>query len=352
MREFLYRVATDKINNPFLIILKAIILLLSFLYRLAVKIILWCYKVGFFKKYSLPKPVISIGNMTLGGVGKTPMVALVAQFLKEKNIKPVVLTRGYMGGKNNESDEARFLSESLSGIPVAVGPNRYQKGMKAMEKYHPDIFLLDDGFQHWRLRRDLDIVVIDATNPFGNNQLIPRGILREPLSSLPRADIFVLTKTDFAKDNLAALEKRLMAVNPRALMVEAVHQPVNLLDLKGTNIVHNLSFLKGKRIAAVSAIGDPASFERSLVQLGAEVKKHCIFMDHHVYSSEDIQAVADFCHDNGIAAVLTTEKDAVKLNELKVLTGNNVSLLALKIKIEIVKGKNEFFSRISRLSNR
>ena len=352
MRELLYRLATDKINNPAVFILKAFLLFLSFCYGGVVQIILWSYKLNIFKKHVLPRPVVSIGNMTLGGAGKTPVTALIAQFLKENKITPVILTRGYMAGGSNESDEVRLLSESLSGVAVVVGQNRYKKGVEAMEKYRPDIFILDDGFQHWRLGRNLEVVLIDATNPFGNYRLIPRGILREPLSSLARANIFILTKINLGKDNVALIRKQLTKINPGALIVEAIHQPVSLLDLKGKNIIHNVSFLKDKKIAAVSAIGDPDSFTKTLTQLGADVKRSFAFMDHYVYSPEDIKNVDEFCQNNGIAIILTTEKDAVKLGKFKDLVGNNISLLALKIKIEIVKGENEFFSRISNLSNR
>ena len=346
MREYLYRLATDKEKGFAAAFFGAFLMLLSYFYALAVWAILLLYRIKIFKTHTLPVPVISVGNITLGGVGKTPMVQFIARYLKEKGIKPVILTRGYMGeGVKAESDEAALLSESLGGIPVVVGANRVKMARKVLKKYSPDVFILDDGFQHWRLARNLDIVLVDAARPFGNGWLLPRGILREPRSSLRRAGMIVLTKTDLAEKNLAALEEKIKDFNSLCPVIETVHRPVSLKDFAQNKAVE-LSFLKGKTVAALSSIGDPVSFEKLLKSCGAAVKKHFAFPDHHVFTEKDLALAADFCKEERIDVFIVTEKDAVKLKAL-LPRSSGVKFLSLPIKIEITEGEDEFFKRIS-----
>ena len=342
MREYLYRVATDEKNGAPEALLKPFLLLLSFIYGVAAWKIRFFYRIKLLKQKKLPKPVISIGNITLGGVGKTPLVMLIAQYLKKKGLKPAILTRGYMGeGAKAASDEAQLLKEL--GVPVIVGRNRFEAAQEALKKENIDVFLLDDGFQHWCLARDLDIVLIDAAKPFGNGCLFPRGILREPLSALKRAGVFVLTKTDFSCD-IETMRKQLKAINPSAPIIETIHAPVRLKDLKENKTVE-LPFLQNKNVVAVSGIGDPASFDHLLKHLGAKVSKHFSFLDHHNYKANDVARIAEFAKKENIEICLTTDKDAVKLK--KFISESDLCYLSLQIKIEIVKGEDEFFRRIS-----
>ncbi|HOW34941.1 MAG TPA: tetraacyldisaccharide 4'-kinase [Candidatus Omnitrophota bacterium] len=359
MREYFFRLMTDRVNGFTASILKALLLLLSFIYGFLVGIILWFYRIGILRRYRLPKPVISIGNMTVGGVGKTPLVEFIAEFLKKNNLKPVILTRGYMTGKlvslgpeGRFSDEAKLLSGALKGIPVMVGKNRIKKAREAMNDYPMDVFLMDDGFQHWRLRRDLDIVAIDTTNPFGNGYLIPRGILRESVTSLSRADMFVLTKTDLGKQNLELIRDKLRAVNPDCPIVEAIHGPVDLTDLRVEGRKYPLSILKGRSIGAFCSIADPRSFEALLVNLGAEVRKTFSFMDHHLYRLHDIKEIIRYCKENNAWTILTTQKDAVKLTKFLGEFGSGLALLSLNIKIEITRGKEEFLKKVLEASSK
>ncbi len=352
-KEYLLKLATDEAKGILAAFVKALLLLLSVIYGLCVRIILFCYKVGIFKRHSLERPVVSVGNITLGGVGKTPVVLLIAQFLKEKKLKPAILTRGYMGKEfgqpRGQSDEADLLKESLEDVPVFVGKDRFALGQEGLKNHPIDVFLLDDGFQHWRLKRDLDIVLIDAAQPFGNGCLIPRGILREPLSSLRRADIFVLTKTDLGKENLERIKAALSKINPRAPLVESIHKPVSLID--ANDVPRELSLVKGKSVAALCSIGDPQSFENLLRDLGADIKQKFIFMDHHVYTREEIKVLVAVCLAQKTDILITTQKDAVKLRRFKeeFLT---VNMFSLKIQIEITKGQDEFFSRLHRVLHR
>ena len=348
MRQYFYDLATDKRNDLPASIIKIFLWFFSILYRVLLKIVLFFYQAGLFPKRKLPKPVISIGNITLGGAGKTPLTALIAQFLKEKNLKSVILARGYGKAADEDlNDEGVLLSEQNAQIPVFQDTNRFQAGQKALKTGSFDCFLLDDGFQHWRLSRDLDIVLVDAQIPFGNSHLIPRGILREPLNHLKRASVIILSKADLSSGSLENLRRQIGTIAPRALLAEAVHRPVGLSDRRDLHSKKDISFLKGKTICAFCAIGSPKSFEGLLKNLGADVRKLFVFMDHYIYERKDVESMVDFCRQNNIDTLLTTQKDAVKLKDLISLLPPDLNLFSLDVQMEIVKGKDEFFSRIS-----
>ena len=354
-KQYLYSLATDTNQDLFGNILKIFLLLASIIYWSLVTVTLACYRFKILPTFHLGKKVISIGNITLGGVGKTPLVQLVAEFLKEKGLKPAVLTRGYMGTvsgqeekKQNLSDEALLLERSLPAVPVIVGADRVASAKKAVRDHGADILILDDGFQQWRVHKDIEIVVIDTKNPFGNGCLLPRGILREPLNSLKRGHIFVLTKTDMKPENIAFIQQKLKSVNPAALIVEAVHEPRCFIDLTDNSQNRNLSFLRGKEVCSFCSIGDPESFEYTLKKLGCNIVKSFSFLDHHHYTLEDIRNIAYYCHGHKIDAIVTTQKDEVKLgryiNEFKL----GLSLFSLIVEMRIVKAEDLFFDRIAK----
>ena len=186
MRRFLYSIMSGERKDWIAILVRIPLFVISLLYGVFVRALLMCYSSGILPRRKLNVPVISIGNLTMGGVGKTPMVILIANMLRSKKLKVVVLTRGYRPGLfdkgSDQADEAQVLSEVLVDVPVVVNPDRYLGGIEAIKNYQPDVIVLDDGFQHWRLSRDLEIVLIDSVNPFGNGYLLPMGILREPIA--------------------------------------------------------------------------------------------------------------------------------------------------------------------------
>ena len=324
---------------------------LSLAYGLGINFILFCYRAGWLKKHRLPRPVISIGNLTWGGVGKTPFVLWLAKELKTKNLKPVILTRGYMAkteNKNHPSDEAKMIEEVLKDVPVVVGKNRMARAHQFLQNNDTDVFILDDGFQHWGLARDLDVVLVDATNPFGNGHLIPRGILREPLTSLKRADIVCLTKTDLAKDRIVSLKNNLKKISSKLLIGETVHQGERLKDICSA-AVYELSILNNRKIACLCGIGDPSSFELILEKLGAQVVKKFLFMDHHIYAREEISQILEECLKENIQTVVTTDKDAVKIASFQKFINEKISILSLQIDISFIKGKDEFLDRVYHL---
>ncbi|MFA5088717.1 MAG: tetraacyldisaccharide 4'-kinase [Candidatus Omnitrophota bacterium] len=351
MKKYFYKIATDQITGFPTACLKAFLLFLSFVYGLAVKGLLLFYRKGFLKVYRLPRKVISVGNITLGGTGKTPLVEFIARSLSEKGIRPVILIRGYMSGGRKPaslegpiSDEAVYLRKALGDVPVLVGADRVKSARSLAPGYPVDVFILDDGFQQWGLARDLEIVAINTANPFGNRFLLPRGILREPLSSLARSDVFVLTKTDQGGENIRDIREELSQRNPRALIVEARHCPRDFLNLRTMERV-GLSGLGGQDIGSFCSIGDPHSFELSLNSVGVKVKRNFVFLDHHVYQAQDIRLMNEFCRANGIKFLVTTEKDSAKLGSWLDSFESDVCLLALRVTLEMASGKKEFLDR-------
>lgn len=332
---------------------KAALYIASCGYGFGVRSVAVVYQFGLLKKYRCARPVISIGNLTMGGVGKTPLVVWVVRALKEKGLRPVVVTRGYMrrerGVGNRESDEAMMLKKILRDVPVLVGPDRVKNITHFLKRNHADVFVLDDGFQHWRLARDLDIVAVDSTNPWGNGSLIPRGILREPLSALSRADVIVLTKTDLGCANVEKIKARLSRLCTGQPVMEAVHSPVALQDLR-LGEARPLSAVEGRDVGLFCSLGDPRSFMRTLENLGARVKRVMEFPDHHRYRLEDVRRINGCCLSEGIDILVTTEKDSVKLTSFLEFFDDTIALLSLKIEIKITRGEDEIFQRITHLS--
>ena len=367
--EYLYQLITQDKKDFASLLLRIFLRGCSFIYYLCIRFILWAYKVGVFPRYRLDCVVISVGNITSGGTGKTPLVEMLARRLSTEGYKVAILSRGYRmvhrspftvhrkkkfygqrtteNGQQKMGDEAFLLKENLPHVPVLVGKNRVATGRKATEEYKVDTIILDDGFQYWRLSRNLDIVTINSSCPFGNAQVLPRGILREPLSSLRRADIFILTKTDLERGNLLNLKDRLRQINPQALVVESVHQPMYLYGFRGERT--ELGELKGRRICLVSSIADPASFEKTVLSLDAEIGLKFPFPDHYDYRLEDIKRILNACMERNIRTIITTEKDAVRLSTFRVQSLElGIQTFILRIEIRIVKNEREFFDRFYR----
>jgi len=214
-----------------------------------------------------------------------------------------------------------------------------------VNKEEVDVFLLDDGFQHLKIKRDLDILAIDATNPFGNGHLLPRGILREPVRALKRADMVVLTKADLDKYCVDRIRDKIMNIKHDMLVAESIHDPEYLEDISDGQ-KHDVDFVIGKKVFAFSSIGDPKSFRRTISSLGANLVHHFSFADHHWYKDKDIKKIITFCREQKISCIITTAKDAVKLKRYVGWFSGEEHCLFLKIKINIIEGKDGFFNRI------
>ncbi|WP_337175930.1 tetraacyldisaccharide 4'-kinase [Paludisphaera sp.] len=276
-------------------------------------------------------PVVSVGNLTLGGTGKTPMVERLARWYRERNVRVCLLSRGY-GGADAVNDEALVLEENLPDVPHLQGPDRVRLAEIAVNELESELLILDDGFQHRRLARDLDVVLLDALGPFGLGRLFPRGLLREPASSLRRAGVVVVTRADLVPDDRRAeIRDQARRHAPDAPILEARHTPRDLVDGDGES--SPLDGLAGRAVAAFCGIGNPEGFRRTLEGLGCRVVDLRPFPDHHPYSADDVADLARWADSAGAELVLTTQKDLVKL---RVSNLGDAPLRALRIGLDIL----------------
>jgi tetraacyldisaccharide 4'-kinase len=299
------------------------------------------YDRGWLRSERLDAPVVSIGNLSAGGTGKTPMVAWVVRELQRRGLRPGLLSRGYGAKAGELNDEALLLAELLPGVPHVQDADR-ARGGRALCELQVDVVVLDDGFQHRRLARDLDIVLIDALRPWGLPResdsseplaaFLPRGLLRERPSALSRAHCVVLTRVDQARQSdLVELRGEIARAAPGVALAAATHRAARLRGLDGREV--ELGELRGRGVDLASGIGNPQAFEASVRGLGATIGEHRQFDDHHAYSESDLDGLA---RDG--RWLVTTAKDAVKLRRLE-LTARG-AVLALEIELEIVSGAN------------
>jgi len=289
---------------------------------------------GWLKSHRVRIPVVSVGNLTLGGTGKTPMVEWVARWFRRRGIRVAILSRGY-GQEGGLNDEGRVLEENLPDVPHLQGPDRVTLARIAVLEIETELIVLDDGFQHRRLARDVDLVLIDALEPFGLEHLFPRGLLREPVRSLGRASVVVLSRADLiTPDGRAAIRSAAESVAGPLQWVEARHAPLCLVDLQG--ITSALDPLNDMSVAAFCGIGNPEGFRRTVVPLCRKLLDLRIFPDHHNYSASDVLALERWAEGLGANLVLTTQKDLVKLRA-SVL--GLAPLRALRIGLEVTDGR-------------
>jgi tetraacyldisaccharide 4'-kinase len=301
--------------------LRAVLSLLSLPYRGAVATRNRFYDREILRQERLPCPVISVGNLTVGGTGKTPTVILIAQLLRERGRRPAVLSRGYGGtaaapvnivsdgrkilmGWRESGDEPRLIAGAVPGVPVLTGPERVRTGRAAIERYGADVLVLDDAFQHRALFRDLDIVMIDTAHPFGNSFLLPRGPLREPREALSRAHLLIWTGGPESEVPLPEV--------PPLPSFRGVHRPRELVEA-ATGHALPIAELRGAKVCAFAGIGNPEAFRQSLMGLGAEVAAFRDFPDHHPYCTSDLESLRRLSAENAAERIVTTEKDGIRL---------------------------------------
>ena len=275
---------------------------------------------------------ICIGNLTVGGTGKTPAAIYVAKMLASLRRRPAILMRGYKAQGGDEAEEVKAALREFS-IPVILGGDRFQSALAAAQQ-GCDVALLDDGFQHWRLARDLDIVLIDATDPFGGNALLPHGSLREPLSGLQRAGAIIVTRADNLSESERTELKRTVEQFSTAPLMFSRHNPVNVRALTAkSDGAWTLERLKNLRVLAACGIGNPGAFQKTLAANGADVADAIAFGDHHDYTARDLVQLMDRARAANAAAICVTEKDAVKIEKLAQPDG--VPILALRVELNV-----------------
>lgn len=303
---------------------------------------------GWKKAIRVPVPVVSVGNLTLGGTGKTPCVESIARFYRELGLAAAILSRGY-GADAGPNDEAMVLEENLPDVPHLQGRDRVELAMTAVQELESEVLVLDDGFQHRRLARDLDIVLLDATRPLADEYLFPRGMLREPVGSLRRAGVIVLTRCDQAGQESVARQREWLAERfPQMPIATSVHTPVELIGTEGRTIA--VEELRSQPVAAFCGIGNPDAFHRTLADLGANVVAFRTFADHHPYTRADVDDLQTWASALPPDAVIaTTQKDFVKL---RVAEFAGRPLWAVRIGMRFPNGEAALHERLRLAVNR
>lgn len=341
----------------------------SRIFILAVKARRFLYNARLLRDSTLGVQVIAIGNLTVGGTGKTPVVEKFARELQDQGRTVAILSRGYRSkppplrkrllnkilfreeitpprivsdGKSllldsdTAGDEPYMLASNLRDVIVLVDKDRVKSGRYAIEKFGCDTLLLDDGFQYWKLRgRRRDIVLIDFQQPFGNGHLLPRGTLREPPSHLARAGTIFITKSN---GNTADLRKRIAELNPTAGIIECIHHPLYLEDVF-TGEQHPLNLITNRKVASLSGIAQPESFEQGLVKLGADLVYAKRFADHHRFSQQEVLNAINRSKKRQAEAIITTQKDAVRFPKID---RRDLPMLFMRVEIKIISGAKDF----------
>lgn len=343
--------------------------LLSYLFALAVKFRRFLYNMRIMRDSTLGVQVIAIGNLTVGGTGKTPVVEKFARELQNQGRTVAILSRGYRSkppplhkrvinkillrdvsqpprvvsdgrslllDSDSAGDEPYMLASNLKDVIVLVDKDRVKSGRYAIEKFGCDTLLLDDGFQYWKLRgRRRDIVLIDCQQPFGNERLLPRGTLREPPSHLARAHFIFITKSN---GDTAGLRSRISQLNPHARIIECIHHPLYFEDIF-TGERKGLDFVKGRLVAALSGIAQPESFEESLVKIGAELVYAKRFADHHRFTQQEVLNAINRSKKRQAEVIITTQKDAVRFPKID---RRDLPIYFMRVEIKIIGGANDF----------
>jgi tetraacyldisaccharide 4'-kinase len=323
-------------------LLRGCLIPMSLVYALIQGMRTGLYRTGIVGLRKLPRPVISIGNIAAGGTGKTPLTAYIARLLMAQGLKAAVLSRGYGGTLEGQTaivsngqgillspdqcgDEPFLLAKSVPGLAVVIGSDRHAAGQLALQAFSPDIFLLDDGFQHLRLHRDLNILLLDCTRPFGNGWTLPAGLLREPKRAVERADLIILTRCSEGG----------MAISPvpDKPCCRARHDLGDLLPLTGGGPLP-FEALRGKKVVAFSGIAEPQAFVDGLRRQGLQVIAALSFPDHVVYSDARIAEIEDLLRTSAADYAITTEKDGVKLGRLPQASAQKTLLARLSLAVD------------------
>jgi tetraacyldisaccharide 4'-kinase len=357
-------------------LLRGFLFALSRLFSGIVALRRFLYAQRIFRHHTLGCLVVSVGNLTVGGTGKTPVVEKFARALAQKGRKVAILSRGYKSlprpfwqrlllwitryekripprvvsdGHNllldseQAGDEPYMLASNLPEVIVLVDRDRVKSGRYAIEKFKADTLVLDDGFQHWSLKSRLNLVLVDRTFPFGNNHLLPRGTLREAPESLQRASHVFITKSNGSGS--AELREQIKRLNPNAQIIECTHHPLYLQNAF-TGERKPLEFLYGLKVAALSGIAMPDGFEQSLGGLGAEVVHSKQYADHHRYSQQELLNMINRSKKRQAQAIITTEKDAVRFPKLDRV---DVPIYFLRVEIKIIEGAKDFDDAVNRI---
>jgi tetraacyldisaccharide 4'-kinase len=325
-------------------LLRIILLVCSFFYRLTIALRNFFYDISIFRKVKVDATVVSIGNITTGGTGKTPLVACLCNYFTKKNITTAILTRGYKLKDSDFADEPVMLAKCCPKAEIVISADRTAGARKAIAERNAKLLIMDDGFQHRRLVRDVDIVAVDATEPFGYGRLLPAGLLREPIGSLKRADAVVITRINQTQpQKMEEIKKKISDINPKVVFASAIHKPIYAGLIKDKQL--SLDKLAEKRLYAFCGIGNPEAFFQTLSELALNIVGKRVYNDHHRYAESDI---VEICHDAKLKQaemIITTQKDWIKT---VLLCGEKVDIPVawLAVELEFVEGRQEIITLI------
>ncbi len=320
---------------------KPILKLASIFYLLGLKFHSFLYGIGILKQHRFDRPVISVGNITWGGTGKTPLVEYIARFYINRRKTPLILARGY------GQDESKLLPRQLPDAQFGIGEDRVQAGKQALVKHPADVIILDDGFQHWRIKRDLDVMTINVLNPFGNFSLIPRGVLREPCASLKRASIVVLTDVNLTpRKELEDLKAKIRMIAPRVEFIEA-YREVLYFYRPGSRERIQADRIQGQRVTSFSGIGTPRSFQMLLNQIGLKTIRNFEFSDHHPFTEQELKEILEAKESSKSEEIITTEKDFLRCEEMM---KRIVKPLVLKVRLRLTTGEGVLHQYLGRFA--
>ena len=338
-------------------VLRLLLNAVAVVYGLGILLRNWLFNGGYAKSYAVTAaglvtsdrtqaavPVISVGNITVGGTGKTPLVIWLCNLFHEQNINSAILTRGYKAVKG-ENDEPGMLAKNCHGSSVVVNPDRLAGAIEAVKKHKAQVLIMDDGFQHRQLHRDVDIVTIDAMQPFGYGRMLPAGLLREPVSALKRAQAVIITRCDLvSRNNLTELTATIKRINPNLIVAQTIHSPV--LAISGDKQIP-VEELKDKKIYAFCGIANPEAFLATVGLVGANIIGSKIYDDHHNYTVDDVNDIYNEAAKSGAQIILTTEKDYNKISSPA--SGRSDLVLAyLAVRLQFVEGSDGIRELIER----
>lgn len=328
-------------------LLRYLLRMTSVVYRMVVGLRNFCYDRGWLKSYAAKVPVISIGNITTGGTGKTPLVIWICKLLSKRSVRCAVLTRGYKSNNEKISDEPAILAKSCPDAKVIVDADRVSGAAKAINEFDAEILVMDDGFQHRRLRRDLDIIAIDATCPFGYGRVLPAGLLRESKNAIRRAHAVVITRYDQATpDDIGKLEEIIDGIAPGITIAKAIHKHPNACLAKEE--ILSLDKLREKKIFAFCGVGNPNAFLSRLGEFGLDVLGSKVYNDHHNYTLGDVENIYKQARELEADLILSTQKDWVKTT-LFSQKNDDILFAYLALELEFIDGAEKIEALVDRV---
>ncbi len=334
-----YNLISGERRGPGGLMLLSLLWIISLVYSLVIRLRNICYDLGLIRSCSAKVPVISVGNITTGGTGKTPLVIWLGQLLEKKGIDCAILTRGYRTKKDDLSDEPAMLARSCPATKVVVDPDRVRGAARAVDEFDVKLLVMDDGFQHRRLRRDLDIITVDATRPFGYGRMLPAGLLREPAKSIRRADAVVITRFDRTEpEAIEKLEGAIQSINPGVTIAKAVHRHTHAQLITGEKI--GIEALRGMKAFAFCGIGNPRAFITRLDDYGLQLVGSKIYNDHHPYTSSDVAEIYSMAEAKQADIILSTQKDWVK-TALLADKEREILFAYLALELEFIEGADK-----------